>query len=73
MSGRRSRPTSPGNPGFQLAADALKLNPKLKVGSCAGTRRPGPTPNDKIYTWYKNTILAAYRQYGYLVNYVTRA
>ena len=26
--------------------------------------------NDKIYTWYKDTILAAYREYGYMVDFV---
>jgi hypothetical protein len=26
--------------------------------------------NDKIYSWYKATILAAYRSYGYMVDYV---
>ena len=26
--------------------------------------------NAKVYTWYKNTILAAYRAYGFMVDYV---
>ena len=66
--------TEPANvtrdPGFQLAADALKLNPKRKVGILRWNAPVWANTNDKIYTWYKNTILAAYRQYGYMVDYV---
>lgn len=59
------------DPGFQLAADAKKLNPNLKV-AILRWNAPGwaNNNNDKIYTWYKNTILAAYRAYGYMVDYV---
>lgn len=58
-------------PGFQLAADAKKVNPDLKV-SILRWHAPGwvGTNNDRIYTWFKNTILAAYRSYGYMVDYV---
>ncbi|MBN2717613.1 MAG: sugar-binding protein [Deltaproteobacteria bacterium] len=59
------------HPGFQLAADAKIVNPDLKV-SILRWHAPGwvGTSNDNIYTWFKNTILAAYRQYGYMVDYV---
>ncbi|MGC5167558.1 carbohydrate-binding protein [Luteimicrobium sp. DT211] len=57
-------------PGFQLAADAKKLNPDLKVSILRWEAPAWASTNDKIYTWYKNTILAAYRTYGYMVDYV---
>jgi hypothetical protein len=58
-------------PGFQLAADAKQLNPELKV-SILRWHAPGwvGTNNDNIYTWFKSTIVAAYRSYGYMVDYV---
>ena len=57
-------------PGFQLAADAKKYNPNLKVDILRWYAPAWANTNDKIYTWYKDTILAAYRQYGYMVDYV---
>ena len=57
-------------PGFQLAADAKKYNPNLRVAILRWEAPAWASTNDKIYTWYKNTILAAYRQYGYMVDYV---
>ena len=60
-------------PGFQLAADALKVNPNVKV-SILRWKYPkwvGSDSNyDNIYKWYKNTILAVYRQYGYMIDSV---
>ncbi len=58
------------HPGFQLAADAKKVNPNLKVSILRWNAPGWAKSNDKIYSWYKNTILAAYRQYGYMVDYV---
>lgn len=58
------------HPGFQLAADAKKVNPNLKVSILRWNAPGWANSNDKIYTWYKNTILAAYSQYGYMVDYV---
>ncbi|UJF31416.1 glycoside hydrolase family 30 protein [Paenibacillus hexagrammi] len=58
------------HPGFQLAADAKKVNPNLKVSILRWNAPGWADSNDKIYTWYKKTILAAYRQYGYMVDYV---
>jgi hypothetical protein len=59
------------HPGFQLAADAKIINPELKV-SILRWNAPAwaNNNNDNIYTWYKKTILAAYREYGYMVDYV---
>jgi hypothetical protein len=66
--------TEPANvardPGFQLAADAKKLNPNLRVSILRWNAPAWANTNDKIYIWYKNTILAAYRQYGFMVDYV---
>lgn len=57
-------------PGFQFAADAKKWNPDLRV-SILRWNAPGWVRNDDdVYTWFKNTILAAYRTYGFMVDYV---
>ncbi len=56
--------------GFQLAADAKKSNPNLKVSILRWNAPGWVNTNDKVYTWYKNSILAAYRQYGYMVDYI---
>lgn len=59
------------HPGFQLAADAKIINPDLKVSILRWSAPAwADNNNDRIYTWYKNTILAAYREYGYMVDYV---
>ncbi|UFU06350.1 bacterial Ig-like domain-containing protein [Ruania halotolerans] len=58
------------HPGFQLAADALAVNPDLQVSILRWTEPGWVDSNDDIYTWYTNTILAAYREYGYMVDYV---
>ncbi|SEE71874.1 bacterial Ig-like domain-containing protein [Ruania alba] len=58
------------HPGFQLAADALTVNPDLQVSILRWNAPAWVDGNDDIYTWYKNTILAAYREYGYMVDYV---
>lgn len=58
------------NPGWQLAADAKKINPDLKV-SILRWNKPAWVKTDKdIYNWYKETILEAYNQYGYMVDYI---
>ncbi|MDR0593379.1 MAG: hypothetical protein LBG60_09055 [Bifidobacteriaceae bacterium] len=62
------------DPGFQLAADAKKINPDLKV-SILRWREPyfassSNGNNATTYTWFKNTVLAAYREYGYMVDYL---
>jgi hypothetical protein len=58
------------DPGFQLAADAKKVNPNLKVSILRWNAPGWVKSNDQVYTWYKNTILAAYRTYGFMVDYV---
>ena len=58
------------DPSFQLAADAKKVNPNLKVSILRWNAPGWVKSNDNVYTWYKNTILAAYRNYGYMVDYV---
>ena len=57
-------------PGFQLAADALKVNPNIKVSILRWRSPAWVRSNDDVYHWYKNTILAVYRQYGYMVDSV---
>jgi hypothetical protein len=65
------------SPGFQLAADAKTVNPKLKV-SILRWEMPRwvqkewdkGTGTDEMYRWYKETILDAYVKYGYMVDYV---
>ena len=58
------------HPGFQLAADAKTVNPNLKVSILRWNAPGWVSSNDQVYTWYKNTILTAYRTYGYMVDYV---
>ena len=58
------------HPGFQLAADAKEVNPNLNVSILRWNAPGWANNNDQIYIWYKNTILAAYRSYGYMVDYV---
>jgi hypothetical protein len=66
--------TEPANvarhPGFQLAADAKTVNPGLKTSILRWNAPAWANSNDKIYTWYKNTILQAHREYGFMVDYV---
>ncbi|MCR5623814.1 MAG: leucine-rich repeat protein [Lachnospiraceae bacterium] len=59
------------NPGWQIAADAKKINPDVKV-SILKWNAPVWTNNvdDGIYQWYKESILAAYKEYGFMVDYI---
>lgn len=57
-------------PGFQFAADAKKFNPNLKVSILRWNAPGWVKTNDQVYSWFKNTILAAYREYGYMVDFV---
>ncbi|MDO4296499.1 MAG: InlB B-repeat-containing protein, partial [bacterium] len=58
--------------GFQLAADAKKINPDVKV-SLLYWETPGWVGSNwnNLYKWIKNTILAANREYGYMVDMVS--
>ena len=58
------------DPGFQLAADAIAFNPDLEVSILRWVAPAWANNNDKIYKWYKEAILSAYRTYGYMVSYV---
>lgn len=65
------------SPGFQLAADAKKVNQKLKVSilrwvmpQWVQNEWNKGTGADEMYKWYKETILDAYEKYGYMVDYV---
>ncbi|MFE7897250.1 GH59 galactosidase [Streptomyces sp. NPDC057424] len=65
------------SPGFQLAADAKTVNPKLKVSILrwvmprwVQSEWNKGTGSDEMYKWYKETILDAYEKYGYMVDYV---
>ena len=56
--------------GFQLAADAKKVNPNIKVSLLRWNSPAWVNSNDKVYTWFKKTILTTYRTYGFMVDYV---
>lgn len=58
------------NPGWQLAADAKKINPDIKVSILRWNAPEWVKSIEDVYKWYKATILAAYRQYGYMVDYI---
>lgn len=58
------------NPGWQLAADAKKINPKVKVSILRWNAPKWVNSMEDVYQWYKESILAAYEQYGYMVDYI---
>lgn len=58
------------NPGWQLAADVKKINPKIKVSILRWEAPVWADTDEKIYQWYKETILDAYEKYGYMVDYI---
>ena len=58
------------NPGWQLAADAKKINPDVKVSILRWNQPAWVKTDQDIYTWYKETILQAYETYGFMVDYV---
>lgn len=68
------------SPGFQLAADAKKINPDVKVSFLYWERptwvqqawtsdRTGAGYN-ALYKWYRETVFDAYEKYGYVVDYI---
>lgn len=68
------------SPGFQLAADAKEINPKVKVSFLRWTMpswvqekwdsdRQG-AGYEAMYTWYRETVFDAYEKYGYIVDYI---
>ena len=56
------------NPGWQLAADAKKINPGVKVSILRWNQPAWVKTDEDIYTWYKETILQAYERYGFMVD-----
>lgn len=58
------------NPGWQLAADAKKINPGVKVSILRWNQPAWVKTDEDIYTWYKETILQAYEKYGFMVDYI---
>lgn len=56
-------------PGFQLAADANAVAQKPVHVSLLRWQRPTwVTSDEDQYVWFKNTALAAYREFGYMVD-----
>ncbi|MBT1179844.1 hypothetical protein [Bifidobacterium vespertilionis] len=70
MRDRDEYPAVTREPGFQLAADARRFNPRLHVSILRWHAPTWVKTNDDVYRWYKNTILAAYREYGFMVDSV---
>lgn len=58
------------NPGWQLAADAKKINPGVKVSILRWNQPAWVKTDEDIYTWYKETILQAYERYGFMIDYI---
>ena len=68
------------DPGFQIAADAKKVNPDVKVSFLRwempnwvrdywNSDRTGKG-YEAVYTWYKETVFDAYEKYGYVVDFI---
>lgn len=58
------------NPGWQLAADAKRMNPNVKVSILSWCMPAWVKTDADKYLWYKQSILAAYEQYGFMVDYI---
>jgi hypothetical protein len=70
MRDRDDYPSVASEPGFQLASDACRYNPNIKVSLLRWMAPTWVHSDDDVYRWYKNTILAAYREYGIMVDSV---
>lgn len=70
MRDRDEYPSVTREPGFQLAADARRYQPGVRVSILRWMVPTWVHNNDDVYRWYKNTILAAYREYGFMVDSV---
>ncbi len=70
MRTKGEKPNVRRNPGWQLAADAKKINPNIKT-SILSWKKPSwvKTDEDK-YIGYKESILAAYKEFGFMVDYI---
>ena len=58
------------NPGWQLAADAKKINPNVKVSILCWRMPVWVKTDEDKYAWYKESILAGYETYGFMVDYI---
>lgn len=58
------------NPGWQIAADAKKINPDVKVSILSWCTPKWVKTDEDMYTWYKESILDGYDRYGYMINYI---
>lgn len=56
--------------GFHFAADAKSINPNVQVSLLNWSRPAWVKTADDRYTWYKDTIDAAYDTYGLVVDWV---
>lgn len=70
MRERDSYPNVLREPGFHLAADARRVQPDVHVSILRWCAPIWVKDNDDVYRWYKNTILACYREYGFMVDTV---
>lgn len=70
MRSENEEPDIKRNPGWQIAADAKKINPDITVSVLDWAMPKWVSGNEKKYQWFKKTILKAYEEYGYMVDYV---
>lgn len=70
MRTKDEKPNVRRNPGWQLAADAKKINPDIKVSILSWNTPTWVKTDEDKYTWYKMSILAAYEEYGFMVDYI---
>ncbi|OZG66488.1 family 16 glycoside hydrolase [Bifidobacterium eulemuris] len=70
MRDRSEYPAVGREPGFQLAADARRYQPGVRLSLLRWMAPTWVRSNDDVYRWYKNTILAVYREYGVMADSV---
>ena len=70
MRSRDEYPAVAREPGFQLAADARRVQPGVRLSILRWHAPTWVRGDDDVYRWYKNTILAVYRRYGVMVDSV---
>ncbi|MWV51289.1 DUF1080 domain-containing protein [Rathayibacter sp. VKM Ac-2803] len=69
MRSRDEYPNVLREPGFQLAADAQSVaEGDVHVSILRWSRPTWVTSDEDQYVWFKNTVLAAYREYGVMVD-----